>query len=185
MSRFDCDMDDDGIPYELWQANVSRALGGRRGQDALAAIEEALLALPEPRLIESHLAADGGVCAIGALVAHKQAQSEGVDIRQVIDAMSVRVACWCGHAKEAHRAEGGCTGRRWLDKPCNCDEFEPEVDDPWETVEAGQQAGLKMTLSWHMAQLNDERFGGISPEDRYREMLAWVRRAQGKAEVES
>lgn len=36
--------------------------------------------------------------------------------------------------------------------------------------------------AWHLAYLNDEQFAGASPEQRYEQMLAWVRRAQGKTD---
>lgn len=73
MTRFD----DDGAywdygRYMLWEQAVKNALSGRRGQTALAALEAALLALPEPRLIEGYIAKDGEVCAIGALVLAKR-----------------------------------------------------------------------------------------------------------------
>ena len=35
MTRFDCDYDE-GIPWERWEQIVSNALGGRKGQAALA-----------------------------------------------------------------------------------------------------------------------------------------------------
>jgi len=68
MTRFSDDGDWDYSRYCLWESAVANALAGRRGQAALADLEAALLALPEHRLIESHLAKDGEVCAVGALV---------------------------------------------------------------------------------------------------------------------
>lgn len=180
MSRFDYDGDGDGMPWGLWESVVSRALGGRRGQEALAEMETALLELPEPRLIEGHLALGGATCAVGALVAHKRATTEGVDIGAVIEAMSARVQCWCGHGRDHHHG-ATCTGRLWQDRPCGCSAFDPEeTEDAFETVAAGQGVGLRFTVAWHLAHLNDEMYGGATPEERYRLMLAWVRRAQGK-----
>jgi hypothetical protein len=145
MSRFDYDYaDGEGVPWGLWQQTVSRALGGRRGQEALAELEAALLDLPDRRLIEGYLANDGDVCAVGAFVAHQRAQEQGIDLAAVIEAM-----------------DGGTT-------------------DAWETAEAGCAAGLRYSVAWHLAHLNDEEFGGATPEKRYELMLAWVRRAQGK-----
>lgn len=64
MSRF-IEGDDD---YELiqldqgrWRHNARAALKGKRGRKALAEIREALLALPEKRLIEGALCTVGGV----------------------------------------------------------------------------------------------------------------------------
>lgn len=208
MSRFDYDGDGDGLPYWLWESNVSRALGGRRGQQALAEMEAALLALPEPKLVEGHLAIDGGVCAIGAYVAHKKAQAEGVEIAAVIEAMSMEVRCWCGHGKAAHGDNGHghqeCSGTRktwisrsklenpidteigrYVDRPCDCDNYAPQADEEgaFPTAEAGVGAGLKFAVAWHLAYLNDEQFRKATPEERYEQMLAWVRRAQGKDQV--
>jgi hypothetical protein len=73
MSRFDYDDGDwDYGRFMLWERAMQNALSGRRGQAALADLEQALLALPEPRLIEGYLAKDGEVCAMGALVAAKR-----------------------------------------------------------------------------------------------------------------
>jgi hypothetical protein len=177
MSRFDLD-DGEGLPWELWEQIVSRALGGRRGQEALSALEEALVALPEPRLIDGHLAADGAVCAVGAYVAYRRAQEVGVDIASVVDAMAVGVRCSCGHARDQHREK--CLGPGWQGKPCWCDEYKPEESDIYDTTDAGQNAGLSHVIAWHLAYLNDEQFGGLSPEDRYDRVLTWTRRALGK-----
>lgn len=185
MSRFDFDDDGEGVPWGFWNEIVSRALGGSRGQQALADMEAALLALPEPKLIEGHLADDGGVCAVGAYVAHRQAVERGEDIHAVIREMSAKLKCWCTHARGAHEKDPDtkqvfCTGKRWDDAPCGCQEFDPEDHDPFETVEAGKGAGMLFSVAWHMAHMNDEKFAGLTPEQRYERMLEWVRRAQGK-----
>lgn len=182
MTRFDYDNDDgEGMPWGLWESVVSNALGGGRGQDALAAMEEALVALPERKLVRGHLARDGQVCAVGALVAHRRAQRDTVDIDVVIDAMAAGVRCWCGHGRDAH-AEGKCTGKRWQDRACGCIEYDPETQDAWETVDAGRAEGLTSAVAWHLAYLNDESFREATDEERYERMLAWVRRAQGSDE---
>lgn len=182
MSRFEYD-GEEGMPWDLWQATVSRALGGRSGQEALAAMEGALLALPEPVLIEGHLASQGAVCAVGALVAHRRAAEQGVDLAAVIEAMSAGIACWCGHSREKHE-ENVCLGTGWIDnRSCSCQSYDPESEDIYETANAGMRVGLTSTVAYHLAYLNDEQFGSASPEDRYAQMLGWVRRAQGKEAV--
>lgn len=185
MSRFSEDAED-GVPWDLWETIVSNALGGRKGQRALADMEVALLALPERKLISGHLAAEGAVCAVGALVAHRRAATEEVDLATIIDVMGAGVRCWCGHTRELH-AEGPCSAnsRYGGDKPCSCDAYELDEDSEssWETAEAGQKAGLSWSVSWHLAYLNDEAFSSATPEERYELMLAWVRRAQGKEAV--
>lgn len=151
MSRFDYVDDDEGsIPWAFWQPIVSRALAGKRGQRALAEFEEALLALPKRELIDSALATDDGVCAVGALVAHKLAKQEGLDMAAAMAAMP--------HGQ-------------------------PDDESIFETAEAGRNAGLTWAVAWHMAYLNDETFSDATPEGRYEQILAWVRRAQGKPDT--
>ena len=38
--------------FDLWQANCRRSIAGKKGQAALRELEQALLALPEKRLME-------------------------------------------------------------------------------------------------------------------------------------
>jgi len=179
MSRFG-DGDEEGMPLELWETVISNALGGPKGQTALAAMEEALLALPEPKLISGHLACDGQVCAVGAFVAHKKATEENADIQTVIDAMGAGVKCWCNHSRESH-TDGACSGTLWQGKPCGCSAYDQDGGETdYETAAAGADAGLPRTIAWHLAYLNDEQFASGTPEARYEQMLTFVRRAQGK-----
>jgi hypothetical protein len=58
--------------HNLWQANCLRSIRGKAGQASLRELEQALLALPEKRLIADELEnADGEVCAIGALAKYR------------------------------------------------------------------------------------------------------------------
>lgn len=77
MSRFNFEFDDgDAMPEGLWRHNLKRALVSTRGQKALAELEEALLALPEKKLIAGKMAwPSGAVCAIGAFALHKMLQA--------------------------------------------------------------------------------------------------------------
>lgn len=58
--------------FALWNGNVNRSLQGKRGRAALRFLRESLLALPEKRLIANAIARDGEVCAIGAVLVHRQ-----------------------------------------------------------------------------------------------------------------
>jgi hypothetical protein len=63
MSRYvDGDDDDEfaALNYGRWQRNARAVLKGKRGRKVLAEIREALLALPEKRLIEGALCTVGG-----------------------------------------------------------------------------------------------------------------------------
>lgn len=68
VSRFDYDGEEMTRGQQnLWDANVERALNGRKGQAMLRELEQALLALPHKRLIDSDFKQDGDVCVVGAL----------------------------------------------------------------------------------------------------------------------
>lgn len=74
MSRFNyTDEEDRPGQFALWQANCTRSLRGKAGQEALKDLEAALLALPSKRLIaDSLIDEEGEVCAVGALALHKK-----------------------------------------------------------------------------------------------------------------
>jgi hypothetical protein len=187
---------EDGIPWGMWEAIVGRALAGRRGQAAMAAMEAALLQLPAPRLAHGHLAADGTVCAVGALVAQARAAAQGVPLAEVVEAMNADVRCYCGHGRAQH-AGGRCMAARWrpystrrgeplygCSERCYCGEYEREMENLDSTSEVGMaEAGLGRTVAWHLAYLNDEQFHGATPEERYVLFLQYVRRAQGKPDT--
>jgi len=186
MSRFEDVWEDcDGmIPPHLWDQIVSNALSGRRGQMALAELEEALLALPEKKLVEGHLAAEGSVCAVGAFVAAQKAKKEGLEFAAAVAALNENGACLCGHPRSAHdpAQAGNCTGERWDGGPCTCSSYDTEYEGAHDTAEAGKAAGLTWSVAWHLAYLNDEKFGSATPEERYQRMLAWVQTARGRRE---
>lgn len=79
MSRINyCDEEDYPGQFNLWHANCNRSLQGKRGQEELRQLRDALLALPDKRLIHGSLInADGEVCAIGAYARHK-----GLDLKK-------------------------------------------------------------------------------------------------------
>jgi hypothetical protein len=57
---------------ELFRANVDRSLRGKKGQQELRELRDALLALRKKRLIAGALTdTKGNVCAIGAYAKHK------------------------------------------------------------------------------------------------------------------
>jgi hypothetical protein len=149
VSRFSNDGDWDYGRYMLWENAQGRALSSPRGQQALALLEQALLKLPQKRLIDSALAKDGEVCAVGAFVL-AQRVTAGEDRDAVL----------------ADMARG----------------YDPEdtygsADD---TALAGNRYGMRYTVAWRIAELNDEDFRTSTPEERYVGVLNWVRRAQGK-----
>lgn len=88
MSRLNYSEDED-YPgqFALWRGNVNRSLQGKRGQIALKRLHEALLAMPDKRLIARALATpEGDVCAIGAALVHdRPTQSREEIIRELVE----------------------------------------------------------------------------------------------------
>ena len=71
MSRFSDYDDFEGEPEQIlamgrWERNARAVLKSKRGRKALAELREALMALPEHRLIE------GAVCTVGAAERHQR-----------------------------------------------------------------------------------------------------------------
>ena len=91
MSRYIDHSDDDSpdavLAYGRWQHNARAALKGKRGRQALRDLREALLALPEHRLIDSALCTVGGPARVPEVTA---------------DAIAARV-----EAARTRAAEGG------------------------------------------------------------------------------
>lgn len=170
MSRYECDDYDEYWPnmQALWSANVDRALAGKRGKKALAELREALLALPEKRLIEGALCTVGrrpnpdelegdrrwvaqeleakieeqgeGVCAIGAFLWHKKVKA-GVDPQKAFDELPVLL---------------------------------DSEDGGYMTAEAGKRAGMTFTLASTLAYRNDEGYASKTPEERYEAFMKWL-----------
>lgn len=149
MSRFD-DVDYDYVvPESFWEHNLKRALASKRGQKALREMREALLALPEKRLIagalcEATLEDDDTLthpqfCAVGAFAFYKRTRA-GENPQEVLEHLS-----------------------RYED-----------MGEPYDTATEGQRQGLAWTLAWHLAQLNDDLLKYATPEQRYEQYLAWV-----------
>lgn len=61
-----------------WRGAVTSAFRGRRGQEFLREMMVALDALPEKRLVERELEADGQVCALGAV-----GRARGLDMSRI------------------------------------------------------------------------------------------------------
>lgn len=71
MSR-DWEGDGDNPAALLWYPTLERALRGKRGGKVLREMRDALLALPDQRLIEGEIVTkEGDVCAVGAYLRHK------------------------------------------------------------------------------------------------------------------
>lgn len=168
MSRIG-DYDDEGnFPNEwaFWERRTRAVMSGKPMRKALAELREALLALPERRLISSALCTVGkrdetdehsnrwyaadkaellanegeGVCAVGAFAWHKKVKA-GIDPEEAFKSL-----------------------------PMNPDyEGDPDI-----TAQVGKAAGLSYTLAWILMSRNDETFEDLTPEERYDAFLAWI-----------
>jgi hypothetical protein len=147
MSRFYAEWEGEGPPPEFWQRAALNAIRGRRGQAFLRELKEALLALPEPRLIEGAVWREGEVCALGALALRRLDQGQPI-------------RCY-GHTMTS-RAE--------------LEEIGPDLEDELGSMELGMGMGMKQTMAWAIAYENDEGnpWPDETPEARYRRVLRWV-----------
>ena len=135
--------------WELWEESLQRAMSGRKGQRAFRDLEQALLELPEKRLISGRLASKGEVCVVGALVAHRRV-ANGETREQVLSSLEQMIP---------EEDQWGYT-----------DEWEAEQA----TILQAESVGLTLTLACTLGYLNDE-FYKATPEERYEQVLSWVR----------
>lgn len=178
MSRFG---DYDGEEYFpnqafLWHANVKRALAGKRGKKALAELRDALLALPEKRLISGALCtvnpdkrledttspwyredlgdkleSEGqGVCAVGAFLWYKRVKA-GDDPQEAFDSLPTLL--------------------------------DMDGDADYQTAKLGENAGLTYTLASTLAYRNDQSYEAMSPEQRYEAFMNWLDEQLGEPAV--
>ena len=62
-----------------WRGQVASAMRGKRGQAFLLEMWKAMQALPEPKLIEGELEAEGAVCALGSVGKARGIDMTGLD----------------------------------------------------------------------------------------------------------
>lgn len=153
MSRF---VGDDYDPqfaneWDLWEANWLRHLRGANGQEVLRDLRDALLALPERKLIEGRLADEQGcVCTVGALALYRRTLS-GERPEDVLDELRNLIK----------------PDERWGD----IDAYEAEE----RTVACGVGLGLKRMMAMALAGKNDDWYADDkTPEQRFERVLKWV-----------
>lgn len=168
MSRYWDDGNSDGMPAELWEANLSRALTGKRGQKALADLRAALMELPERRLISRAL------CTMNAASLREELPESPPYVRRELDELV------------AEQGEGVCLVGAYVWYQEVRDGAEPAAafaklpmlpdygNDMHDTVVAGNRAGLTWTLAWDLAFRNDETWAGCTPGERWQKALDWI-----------
>lgn len=180
MSRVNtCDWEED-FPNEaeFWLANARRAMQGKRGTKALADLREALLHLPERRLVS-------GALSTASLRAHFESEPDEFPSspdgtrrnwdkeqalaaveRQGIGVCAVGAYCWWQEVKKGVDPEVAMASL-----PVTADVLDHNL---LPTISAGQQAGLTSYVAGNLADLNDETFAKCTPEQRYVKILAWL-----------
>lgn len=206
MSRF-TEGDDDYEYADLdrgrWERNARAALKSKRGRKALAEIREALLALPEQRLIEGALCTVGGPgrvpevtdSEVGAIVAGRKAKGwddkynspgetadwmrdERGELREAIAENTRGQGCGVcvNGALLWHRLvtqQGLTADEAFAALPTVI--ASDEGDPMAETARIAEaQAGLAYTLAYELAYRNDETYRAMTPEERYTAFLAWI-----------
>jgi hypothetical protein len=183
------DFDDENWALDMgrWQHNSRAVLKGKRGQKALRELREALMALPEHRLIE------GAVCTVGAEQRHAGHVAEAVRSWERQDPQWRGKGPWMDEVEEFDRqvqrsGEGVCAvgALLWHRKvkagadPAEAFATLPDLPDEGsdglhETAKlAKQEAGLVYTLAWELAYRNDETFAKKTPEERWEAFVAWI-----------
>lgn len=181
MSRY---YDDDGedFPgqYALWEANYERALKGKRGRKALADLREALMALPEHRLIE------GALCTVGAAAEAEAEEAQWAktpappgwphhspvagSLRDAIDGQGEGV-CGIGAYLWHQKVKAGADPDEAFGALPRLLQDDHDIS---ETADAAQAAGMAYVLAWRLAFMNDETYGGLTPERRHAAFVAWI-----------
>lgn len=211
MSRFS-DYDDyddyEGEPEQIlasgrWEWNSRRALKSKRGRQALAELREALMALPEHRLISGALCTVGGVDRRLPLPSAEETGRHAAAL--IAQGADEKVAEQCAHglavtraqerhdlrtAIEAQGGEGVCAmgAYAWYRKvkagmdpaeafaslPTVFDGDQDGPDQLQQTAEVGKDAGMTFTLAWNLAYRNDETYETLTPEQRWERFVAWI-----------
>lgn len=171
MSRFDDYDYDEQFPNQgdLWHANVQRALAGKRGRKALAEMREALLALPEKRLIAGALCTVGGVEQRAISGDYRGYYRQDLELKVEQEGEGV---CAIGAYLWFKKVKAGADPQVAFNELPTLLDSEGAGD--WETAQAGKAAGLTFTLAWALASHNDSILDGLTPEQRYGAFMKWL-----------
>ena len=185
MSRGGSDDYDEDFPNQgaFWWHNAERALKGKRGKKALAELREALLMLPEKRLVN-------GAISTASLEAKYRDQPDEVESHWGPNAGLMRPNWEKQTAMEkcAEEGIGVCAVGAYLlrkrvielgETPDEAMRQLPAMSDTddhnlIDTAYVGEQAGLSSYVAYMLADRNDETYGGCTPEQRYEKFLAWL-----------
>jgi len=174
MSRFGDDYDDDeAFPNEaeLWRANALRALKGKRGRRVLSDLREALLALPEKRLIAS------AMCTVAPDTRRQSIGDDAYGIEEFNEIVTANGegVCAIGAYLWYRKVKDGADPVEAFDSlPLIYGDNSPSGGIHDTATSAKREAGVVFSLAWNLAYRNDETYGNLTPEQRYTAFLEWI-----------
>lgn len=207
MSRFrENDYDDENavLDYGRWQRNAKAVLKSKRGRKALATIREALMALPEHKLIESAFCTVGGadvrlpepdadeIEETKAQLARcgwtpdeipqvlererKDRSRDRADLAELITQHGGGGVCVNGALVWWQKVKAGMDPDEAFASLPTLWEGDPDGhgEPMHETALLGRDAGLVYTLAYELAYRNDETYRAMTPEDRWMAFVAWI-----------
>lgn len=169
MSRCSDDYEE-SFPGEsaLWLANAERALKGKRGRQALRDLREALLALPEKKLIE------GALCTVNPEKRLQGIPEDSWHHRELAEAFEDKGegVCAIGALLWHRKVKAGADPAEAFDSLPTLEDANHGLDDTAHL--AAREAGLVYSLASNIAFKNDETYRRMTPEGRYTAFLAWI-----------
>lgn len=166
MSRIEYGDSEDPLDWGRWNARVRSTLNGKPTQKHLRLLREALLALPQHRLIDNDLCDGFDVCAIGALP-YKEYRDKG----------------YSHSAAMALLAREHSTGWYTVDWDPVANDFHKKLVMQYEadsysareaTEEVASSWGINDTLTWLIVEQNDEGGTSETPEQRWQSVMNWL-----------
>lgn len=188
MSRGGNDDYDEDFPNQgaFWWANAQRALKGRRGKQALAELREALLMLPEKRLVSGAISTVALKEKAAAMPDEVWAWGgdgmfpnyEKVEAQRKVDEQGMGVCAVGAYMLRKRVLElGESPEQAMANLPSASDAEGCALQD---TMEYGQEAGLSSYVAWQLADRNDETYLRLTPEERYVAFLDWIDKQLGE-----
>jgi hypothetical protein len=165
MSRGGGDDFDENFPNEgaFWERRARQVMTSKRGRKALADLREALMALPEHRLVSRAL------CTVGQTHESSSDWRRGY-VDQLLAEQGEGV-CAVGAYMWHQKVKGGMD-------PDEAMRSLPMLDDDAYTIEdtarEGEAAGLTYTLAWLLADRNDEMWHNATPGERWQRFIGWI-----------
>lgn len=182
---------DPNFPNEdaFWRANAERALKGKRGRKALADLREALMALPERRLIANAFSTvavetvdtSAPVPKWGepgfdftTYRTHQDAQERNTLLAEQGHGVC-SVAAYVWHQK----VKAGADPQEALKELPLLPDY--DGDGSWHTEQQGVAAGLTKYVAWTLMQRNDDHLDHLTPEGRWQAVVDWIDEQLGQA----